>query len=237
MLKVLALVPCVDEGGRIGPIVRAMPTVVAQTLVVDDGSRDDTAHQATLAGARVLRFEQNRGVGAALRAGFALALAEGFDAVVVLAGNGKDDPAEIPSLLAPLQADLADFVQGSRWLKRADLGDMPRYRRLATRLHPVLFSLATGQVLTDSTNGFRALHRRVLEAVPLNERWLEGYQLEPWLFAQTLALGFRVVEVPVRKVYPSGAHGVVTKMRPVFGWWQMLEPVLRAAWGRTRSLE
>lgn len=230
MLKVLAVLPCVDEARRLGAVVRAMPPVVTQTLVVDDGSQDDTAEQAALAGARVLRFEHNRGVGAALRAGFELALREGFEVVVVLAGNGKDDPREIPTLLRPIEASLADFVQGSRWLKRHPaLGDMPRYRRFATRLHPLMFSWATGEVFTDSTNGFRAIHRRVLEAVPLNETWLDGYQLEPWLFAKAVAMGFDVVEVPVRKVYPSAENGAVTKMRPVHGWWQMLQPVLRTA--------
>ena len=235
MSTVLALLPCVDEARNVGELVRAMPGEVTCALVVDDGSSDGTAQVARAAGAEVLRFERTRGVGAALRAGFDFALTHGFEVVAVLAGNGKDDPAEIPSLLEPITDGSADFVQGSRWLKRRpDLGAMPVYRRLATRLHPLLFTLATGHFVTESTNGFRAIHRRVLAdpLLGLDGPHLDGYQLEPFLYARALALGYRAVEVPVRKIYPQPTYGPVTRMKPISGWWQLLSPLLRAAGSR-----
>ena len=238
MSQVLAILPCVDEARAIGALVRAMPKEVSRTLVIDDGSRDGTASVASDAGAEVLRFERTGGVGAALRVGFSHALRGGFEVVVVLAGNGKDDPREIPSVLEPITDGAADFVQGSRWLRsRASLGEMPRYRRLATRLHPLLFSLATGHFVTESTNGFRALHRRVLEhpRLDLAQPWLDGYQLEPFLYARALALGFRCLEVPVTKIYPPPTHGPVTRMAPMSGWWEMLEPLVRARTCAPRS--
>jgi dolichol-phosphate mannosyltransferase len=232
-MRVLAIAPCTNEAGRIGRVVRAMPPDIEQTLVVDDGSRDDTAAEAERAGARVLSHASRRGVGAAIRAGFRLACEEGFDAVVVLAGNTKDDPREIPSLLEPLRAGHAEFVQGSRWLRKdASLGRMPLSRRVATRVHPLLFSAVSRRFVTESTNGFRAISRAVLDALTpeLEAPWLDGYQLEPWLYLRVIRLGFRTVEVPVHKVYP--ATGPMTKMLPVTGWWQMLEPLARAAWWR-----
>ncbi len=235
-MRVLAIAPCTDEAGRIGQVVRAMPPEVERTLVIDDGSRDGTGDEARRAGAQVLTHPSRRGVGAAIRSGFHHALAEGFDVAVVLAGNTKDDPREIPALLAPVCAGHADFVQGSRWLRRdAWFGRMPRSRRLATRVHPLLFSAISGRFVTESTNGFRAIARGVLEtlAAELEAPWLDGYQLEPWLYLRAIGLGFRTIEVPVHKVYP--ASGPLTKMPPGSGWWQMLEPMARAAWSRRRG--
>jgi dolichol-phosphate mannosyltransferase len=235
-VKVLALIPCFDEAARVGPVLAALPSGVTAALVVDDGSTDGTGAVARRAGARVLRLEGRRGVGAALRAGFGRALAEGYDAVVVLAGNGKDDPRQVPDLLEPLEAGLADLAQGSRWLARAPaLGAMPRYRRLATKLHPLLFRLATGQYATDTTNGFRAVTRAVLAdpRLGLDDARLDGYQLEPTLYTRAIALGYRTVEVPVRKVYPQGPGGqTITKMRPGVGWAQLLSPLAYAGLGR-----
>jgi hypothetical protein len=86
--------------------------------------------------------------------------------------------------------------------------------------------VVTGRFVTESTNGFRAVHRRVLEAVDLSEPWLDGYGLEPTLYLRAVRLGFRTVEVPVSKRYPRGAP--YTKMPAVTGWWRMLEPLVRA---------
>ena len=86
-----------------------------------------------------------------------------YDVTVTVAGNNKDAPEEIPLLLDPIAEDRADFVQGSRFLKRdASFGAMPAYRQIATRLHPLLFSLVARRWVTESTNGFRAVRTRVL---------------------------------------------------------------------------
>src|SRR2546426_243830 len=131
-----------------------------------------------------------------------------------------------PLLLDPIADGSADFVQGSRFLKRdANFGAMPLYRRLATRVHPLLFSLAARRRVTESTNGFRAVHRRVLldPRLDLEQRWLDEYELEPYLYLRTIRLGLRTAEVPVTKIYPPRRTGQ-TKMKPVTGWWSILRP-------------
>jgi hypothetical protein len=136
-------------------------------------------------------------------------------------------------LLDPIADGRADFVQGSRFLKRdANFGQMPLYRRLATRLHPLLFSLAAHRYVTESTNGFRAVNRRILEdsRIRLEQPWLDEYELEPYLYLRAIQLGYRTCEVPVTKVYPP-KHLGQTKMRPLTGWWSILRPLLYVGLG------
>jgi dolichol-phosphate mannosyltransferase len=233
-LRVIAIAPVFNEEMKIGEVVRRTPReVVDEMLVIDDGSTDESAAVAGSHGAQVLMLGRTIGVGAALRAGYRYAIDQGYDVAVVMAGNNKDAPEEIPLLLDPIAEKRADFVQGSRFLKRdADFGDMPLYRRIATRVHPLLFSLAARRRVTESTNGFRAVARRVLldERINLNQAWLDEYELEPYLYLRAIHLGYRTVEVPVTKVYPPKRLGQ-TKMKPISGWWSILRPLFYVGLG------
>jgi dolichol-phosphate mannosyltransferase len=234
---VIAIAPVLDEEQKIGDVVRRTPRpLVDEMLVIDDGSTDRSAEVARDLGATVLRMGRVAGVGAALRAGFGYALQREYDVVVVMAGNGKDSPEEIPLLLEPIAADRADFVQGSRFLKpAADFGPMPLHRHLATRLHPILFSLVAGRRVTESTNGFRAIHRRILSdrRLDLAPAWLDHYELEPYLYLRVIRLGYRTAEVPVTKIYPPRELGQ-TKMRPIVDWWSILRPLVYLGLGIKR---
>ena len=226
-LKVVLIVPVWDEEAKIGHVVSRAPRDVVDTvLVVDDGSRDRSPEVAREKGAEVLPLGRTVGVGAALRAGFDWARSRGFDVIVVCAGNNKDAPEEIPRLLEPI-ADGADFVQGSRFLAGGRTGGMPLYRHFATRLHPLLFSLAARKRVSESTNGFRAFRTTLLDdaRINLHQAWLDEYELEPYLYWKTIRLGYRTREVPVTKIYPPKAIGY-TKMKPITGWWSMLRPIV-----------
>ncbi len=228
-LRVIAMAPVLNEEVKIGEVVRRTPRpLVDEMLVIDDGSTDRSAEVARELGAKVLSMGSVVGVGAALRAGYATALAGNFDVAVVMAGNNKDSPEEISMLLDPIVDAGADFVQGSRFLKgNANFGPMPLYRKVATRVHPLLFSLVARRWVTESTNGFRAVHRRVLEdpEIDLDQPWLDEYELEPYLYLRAIQRGYQIAEVPVTKVYPPRAVGQ-TKMKPISGWWSILRPVV-----------
>jgi dolichol-phosphate mannosyltransferase len=227
-LSVVAVIPVLNEERKIIDVVRRVPRdVVDEILVVDDGSTDNSAAVARDNGATVISLGKVEGVGAALRTGYAYARDKDYDAVITIAGNNKDFPEEAPLLLDPIVDEAADFVQGSRWLRPESLGPMPLYRKLATRVHPLLFSLVARRRVTESTNGFRAFTKRVLldDRIVLDQRWLDNYELEPYLYIKVIRLGYTTREVPVRKVYPPKQLGQ-TKMAPITGWWSILRPLV-----------
>jgi dolichol-phosphate mannosyltransferase len=236
-VRVVAMPVTFNEEKKIGSVLdRFCSGDVERIVVVDDGSTDSTPQTIESKGAGILRHPVRRGVGAAIRTGIQWARDQGFDIVVIVAGNDKDRPQEIPRLLGPILNDGCHFVQGSRYLPGGSFGNMPAYRRAATQVvHPRLLSFLTRTRITDSTNGFRAIRLDLFDdpRINLNQEWLDGYELEPYLLYKALTLGYRVREVPVTKIYPAAELGY-TKMRPIVGWWEMLSPLLMLATGIRR---
>jgi len=229
-MKVIAVVPVYNEKGRIGRVVeKAVRAAAADVLVVSDASDDGSDEEARGRGATVLRHERTLGVGAAIRTGFDYALARDYEIVVVMAGNDKDDPSEIPKLIAPIVEKGCDYVQGSRYAPGGEHGLMPLHRTVLTRAYPWLVRLVTGFPITDATNGFRAIRARLLRdaRLLLHQDWLNRGELEYYLQLQALRLGYKVCEVPVRKIYPDiSAYRRYTKVRPVVDWFGNLRPIV-----------
>lgn len=235
--KIIALIPAFNEERRIGRVIERTDLALVDTLlVIDDCSTDSTATVARSHGATVLTLERRRGVGSAIRSGFDYARRGGFDIAVIMAGNDKDDPSEIPRLLDPICKKNKDFVIGSRYMAGGGYGgDMPLHRRFATRLHPWLLGKLSGAKLTESTNGFRAFRLAILNdpRINLNQRWLDAYGLEVYMLWKVLTLGYEHTEVPCTKTYPPRSSGY-TKMVPIISWWSILRPILLLRLGLRR---
>ena len=229
MKKYLVGICSYNEGEKIKRVVRKFSDYERyDVLIVDDGSTDGSIDRLSQnPSLYIIHNAATRGAGYGTRQIIAYGKEKGYLAAIFVAGNDKDSAEDVGKLINAVE-DGYDFIQGSRYLKGAHYGKMPFYRIMATRfLHPVLFSLITGKWISDSTNGFRAV-RLSLTADPrmdLNQKWLDAYELEPYLFYQAVRLGYKVKEVPVTKIYPPASEGY-TKMKPWSGWWSILRPLV-----------
>jgi dolichol-phosphate mannosyltransferase len=201
---------------------KATPHVV----VVDDGSTDSSMAPARDYPVTLLRQERRTGVGAALRLGVTHLRAKGFDIAVIMAGNNKDDPADIPALVKAILSG-ADYVQGSRYVVADKARGTPLRRRVITRAVAYLWSLRFMRRLTDVTNGFRAYRVSLLDdpRIDLSQEWLDRYELEYYLHYKVLSLGYQYEEVSVWKRYPT--DGMPTsKIKLGRDYWSLLRPLV-----------
>lgn len=237
-MKTLAIIPGLNVAAHVGGVVKRVPRQeVEGVLVVDDGSSDGTSDAAVQAGALVVRHPTNQGVGAAIRTGLDYAREHGYDVVVVLNAIGKFDPADVGVLLKPLRAGLADLVQGSRFVEGGSHHGIPFKRRIGTKGYSLVFSTLLGHRVSDASSGIRAFKTSLSNArgIDLNQRWLDRYELEPYLLWKSIECGHRVVEVPMRVEYPTGPRSAYTRMRPVQDWWHLVRPMLKLTLQRAGS--
>lgn len=209
---VVVLIASYLEADNIGDVLKAVPDQVrdlaVSTLVVVDGGDDGTEDIVAAAGAFCARLPVNMGHGVALRLGYQLARTHGARYVVTLDADGQNDPAEIPQLLAPVLDDEADFVIASRRLGVDETTD--QFRRAGVVVFSTLVNWMTGQHLTDTSNGFRAMRAEVLGDVVLEQ---DQYQTAE-LIISAASRGWRLAERPT--VWHPRASGTSKKGNNVF---------------------
>jgi len=163
--KMLVVLPALNEERSVGIVVKEVQTAVpgCTVLVVDDGSVDATAAEARAAGAQVVSNPFNLGVGGAMRVGFRVAEAHGYDVLVQVDADGQHDARDVGLLVAALDDEPGpQVVIGARFAGQGDI-EVPRARRAAMRLLARYLSRVTGTRLTDVTSGFRAHNRAGIE--------------------------------------------------------------------------
>lgn len=231
----------INEGEKVRRQLRAMEPLadVIDIVVADGGSTDGSLDRATLVGARVTALLTKTGAGklsAQMRMAFSWALDAGYEGVVVVDGNGKDDTTAIPDFIRLLDAGY-DHIQGSRFIPGGRAINTPLSRLLALKLlHAPLISLASGKRHTDTTNGFRAYSARLLgdPEVAVFRDVFSTYELHYHLAIEASRLGrFRTIETPVTRAYPESGK-IPTKISPVKGNLHVLGVLCRAVLGRYR---
>jgi glycosyltransferase involved in cell wall biosynthesis len=192
---ILAIIPAYNEAENVGAVVSRVPDRVCglpvTALVVDDGSSDSTVDAAEAAGAVVARHLRNRGGGAALRTGYALASDAGAAIVVTLDADGQHLPEEMTRLVRPIVSGRADAVNGSRTLGSADPNTFSR--ELGLRVFNRVLSTLTRTDITDCSSGYRAIRAESLAKLDLRQ---EQFHASEWLI-EAVKRGLRLEEVPI----------------------------------------
>lgn len=195
--RVIAFIPAFNEAKRIAAVVSCARPLVAEVVVVDDGSVDDTTAVAEAAGAKVLRHARNQGKGAAILT--ALDSFRDSDAAfaVFLDADGQHDPSEIPKFLQTARETGAGIVVGTRM---QDTRTMPWLRRVANGFTSRLTSRLARQTIPDSQCGYRLLSHAVLEDLKLHTA---HFETETEMLIQAGRAGRKIASVPIRTIYEA----------------------------------
>lgn len=208
----VVLIPIINEGNRIlKELYRAYRHKIAgyaDIVICDGGSTDGCTDEKRLRKLKVntLLVKQDTGKqGAQLRMGIWWALQRGYQGIITIDGNNKDSIEDVPHFIEKLKAGY-DLVQGSRFLKGGRAVNTPPVRLLSVRLiHAPVISLTARHLFTDTTNAYRAYSVKYLQderVKPLRDIFMT-YELLAYLSVRASQLGYRVCEIPVKRVYPA----------------------------------
>ena len=232
------VIPVINEGARIGSLLSRMAALkiasIADIIIIDGGSSDNSlALDAVQAqGVKGLLVKTGPGkLSAQLRCAYAFALDHGYEGIVTIDGNDKDDPEAIPRFIAALQQGV-DFVQASRFVAGGLAENTPISRDFAIRfIHAPMLSLFSGFRWTDTTQGFRAYSRKMLldpKMAPFRDVFTT-YELLAYLSYRAPKLGYRCIEMPTIRRYPKGE--VPTKISSFKGNLSVLQVLFNACFG------
>jgi dolichol-phosphate mannosyltransferase len=225
----------INEGEKIKKQLHKMAAQapLADIIIADGGSTDGSLNDALLTEThvRTLLTKREPGkLGTQMRMAFAYALHEGYDGVIVVDGNNKDDTTAIPEFIKALGAGY-DHIQGSRFIPGGRAINTPLERLIGLHLlHAPLVSLSAGFRYTDTTNGFRAYSARLLRdtGMAVFRDIFTGYDFHYYLAIRAANLHFKIKEIPVTRAYPQGVPAP-TKISPVKGNLGVLKKLFKAS--------
>lgn len=233
------VIPVINEGERIKRLLSRMSVLnidkLADIIIVDGGSTDGSLEIEFLEQQNVCGLIRKMGPGklsAQLRCAYAFALDQGYQGIVTIDGNDKDDPKAIPAFINALKQGI-DFVQASRFISGGVADNTPTTRHIAIRyLHAPLLSFFSGFHWTDTTQGFRAYSRKLLlspTVAPFRDVFAT-YELLAYLSYRVPRLGYSCQELPTSRRYPKGE--IPTKISSVLGNLSVLRVLLLTCAGR-----
>ena len=223
MDKICILIPAYNAQETLGFVLKKIEPFKIDTVVVDDGSSDETKRVALKNGAQLLEHPLNLGKGAALRRGFQYILQRDYQMVITLDADGQHDPSEIPSLLKIFQSVKPDILIASR---AAEFGKMTFLRRFWNRLGVKAVARLCHSDITDSQSGFRLIRTEVLKGVDL---FTSRFETELELLINACKRGFSVLSVPIKTQNVDGTGS--SHFRPVVDTWLVCKIFLRSLFG------
>jgi glycosyltransferase involved in cell wall biosynthesis len=208
--RLLVAIPCLNEDATIADVIAAVPVSISgissiSVLVVNDGSQDQTAEVARLAGATVISHSVNRGVGAAFQTAVNYAVNEKYDLMVNIDGDGQFNPADISQLVAPVIAGTSQMVTASRFIDASLMPDMPAVKRYGNHMMSYLISKLVRKKFHDVSCGFRCYSREAL--LNLNLHGAFTYTQESFLDFASKSIS--ISEIPIKVQYFDGRQSRV----------------------------
>jgi dolichol-phosphate mannosyltransferase len=242
-VRALVVTPTYQESENIVEFLQrtraAAPDV--DILVVDDSSPDGTADLAYEVGARlghidVLRRPRKLGIGAAVRAGFDLAVDRGYEIVVQIDADLSHDPAALPSILAEVERG-ADVAIGSRYVAGGSIPHWPWYRRAVSKWGNRYATLVLGLPLRDMTSGYRAFRVDALKAADYQQARSQGYGFQIELCYRLWHYSDRIAQVPIAFTDRVRGHSkmslsVGAEELGLVTWWALRDRVFKGRWRR-----
>jgi len=208
--RTIVVMPAYNAANTLERTVADIPRDhVAEIVVVDDCSTDDTVALAEKLGLTVVRHEQNKGYGGNQKTCYAKALEMGADHVVMIHPDYQYDARTIPAAVQILELGICDVILGNRIRTRSEAlaGGMPRIKYFANRGLTVLENLMSGQNLGEWHSGFRAYNRRVLETLPYH-RNSDDFVFDSQFLVQCVHFGFKLGDTPVPVRYFDEASSI-----------------------------
>lgn len=188
---------------------------VAEILIQDDASQDNTymiAQQIAQSNDKVVavKNEKNLGYGGTLKKAYLYAIDKGYDAVIMIHGDGQLPPEYIQDVLAPIRDKKADIVLGSRILGDPLGGGMPVHKFWANKFLTWLMNLSLKQDLTDYHTGYVAITTQALRKIDIGQ-CKNGHEITPEMLIKAIRAGLIVEDVPVPTSYGEGSRSVNLK--------------------------
>jgi glycosyltransferase involved in cell wall biosynthesis len=224
-VKIIAGMPAYNEAKYIGTLVLNTRQYVDEVIVIDDGSTDETASVASLAGAKVVKHPRNQGYGASILSIFDEAKKRDPDVLVILDADSQHDPRNIPDVIKPV-LDGFDMVIGSREKQAASI---PFYRRIGQKIISRSVNVLSPNNVVDSESGFRAFSRKAIATLDLKEN---GMAISAETVAEAARQNLKISQVPISISYSKDsstlnpvAHGLgvfsrvlvmISEQKPLF---------------------
>lgn len=224
-MRICIVIPAYNEEKDITAVVRGLKAHNLDIVVIDDGSRDQTAVLAEKAGAVVLRHRKNEGKGRGLKTGFDYCLSRNYDALITCDGDGQHAAEEVDKFVEKFKNSDAAIVIGNRMHNPQG---MPLIRYLTNVFTSKVISLVTGSKIEDSQCGFRLIKVELLKKLLLSTN---KYDLESEILLQAARLGYKIESVPISSIY----SGQASQIHPIIDTYRFLRLIIKNAFTRRRG--
>ena len=213
-MKILVIIPAYNEEESILTTVQALNSVHPEVdaVVVNDASKDNTKNILSENHIHYLDLPVNLGIGGGVQAGYMYAYRNGYDIAIQMDGDGQHPASELDKIIAPIKAEKADIVVGSRFVNKEGF-QSSAIRRFGIKFLSSLIYLCTGKHILDVTSGYRAVNRKFIKI--FSEEYAQDYP-EPEASVTAAKKGAEIIEVPVMMKERQGGMSSISPIKSIY---------------------